>query len=99
MAKTSQAKLKAVLTQRLKLAEPEFALEKLSGGKVSGNIVSDSFDGMDDVDRQRAIWEALEDEFGDEAAHLVGTLLAYTKAEWNIPLAGSKQTRRRSKAR
>ena len=99
MAKASIVKIQKVLTQRLRLKVPEFRIEKLSGDKVSGSIVSDTFKGMDDLERQRAIWNALEEEFGDEATAVVGTLLAYTKAEWNIPLAGLEQPKRRTKAR
>jgi acid stress-induced BolA-like protein IbaG/YrbA len=99
MAKTSKAKLQQVLTKRLRLEEPEFHLEKLSGGKLSGNIVSDTFEEMDDLERQREIWDALEAEFGDDASALVGTLLAYTKAEWNIPLSGFEAPKRKSRAK
>ena len=88
MASASTTKLKTVLTKRLRLRDPEFHLERLSGGKLSGNIVSDTFRGVDDVERQRRIWDALDEEFGDGSREVVGTLLAYTKGEWHVPLEG-----------
>jgi len=99
MAQTSQSKLKEVLTRSLGLDTPEFHLEKLSSGKLSGSIVSDSFARMDHVKRQRAIWDALEAEFGNDASAMVGTLLAYTKAEWNIPLAGFEAPKRKTRTK
>ncbi len=86
MATTSQKKLKQVLTERLGLDEPEFYLEKLSAGKLSGSIVSDTFEGFALVERQRRIWEALDGAFPGQSALIVGTLLAYTKAEWHVDL-------------
>ena len=88
MGSPSATKLKTALTKRLRLREPEFHLERLSGGKLSGNIVSDSFRGIDDVERQRKLWDALEAEYGDDSRDVVGVLLAYTKAEWHVPLEG-----------
>ena len=87
MAATSQKRLKQILTERLGLSEPEFYLERLSGGKLSGNIVSDTFNGLALVERQRRIWEALDGAFPGRSALLVGTLLAYTKDEWHVNLA------------
>lgn len=97
MAATTKKKLEEVLTERLGLVEPEFHLEKLPDGKLSGSVVSDTFRGVDHIGRQRKIWDALEDEFGTESRHVVGTLLAYTKAEWEVPLEGDpvKRTKQR----
>ncbi|MEK7731329.1 MAG: hypothetical protein AAB363_05680 [Planctomycetota bacterium] len=97
MASASTTKLKTVLTSRLRLRDPEFHLERLSGGKLSGNIVSDTFRGVDDVERQRRIWDALDEEFGDGSRQVVGTLLAYTKSEWNVPLEGDPPTMQRQR--
>ncbi len=61
------------------------------GVKLSGSIVSSTFKGKKDHERQHIIWDALEDEFGAESLHLVGTLLAYTPEEWGVNLeTGSK---------
>ena len=88
MAKTTSRKLQEILRDRLSLEDAEFHLEKLPDGKFSGSIVSNSFHGVDSVARQRQIWDALEDEFGDRSRDAVGTLLAYTKDEWHVPLEG-----------
>ena len=87
MDATSEEKLEQVLTEKLDLDDPEFYLKELPGGKLSGNIVSDTFAGMDDAERQRRIWEALDAEFQGDSTQIVSTLLAYTKAEWNVDLA------------
>ena len=88
MAATTEQELKKILIERLSLQGAEFHLEKLPGGKFSGNIVSDSFHGVDSIERQRRIWDALEEEFGDRSRDVVGTLLAHTKDEWHVPLQG-----------
>lgn len=87
MAKTeiSQKKLKDELNARLQLKTPEFHLETC-GGKLSGSLVSDTFLGLDDHERQLRIWNALNDAFGSQSVKFVGTLLAYTRAEWNVTL-------------
>lgn len=87
MATTAKKKLTATLTDRLRLREPEFHLERL-GGKLCGSIISDSFRGVDSRGRQKKIWDALAKEFGDDSRSVVGVLFAYTKDEWNVPLEG-----------
>ncbi len=99
MAATTKKKLEEVLTVRLALTEPEFYLEKLPGGKLSGSVVSDTFEGSDNVARQQSIWDALEQEFGPESQNIVGTLLAYTKAEWHVPLQGDRANGKRRKSK
>ena len=87
------------MTDRLRLRDAEFHLERL-GGKLSGSIVSDTFRGVDSLARQNRIWDALEREFGDDSRDVVGTLLAYTKAEWYVPLEGDpayKKKQRKTK--
>lgn len=88
MATTTAQKLQEILKERLSIEDLEFYPEKLPGGKLSGNIVSDSFHGANNIERQRRIWDALEAEFGDRSHDVVGTLLAYTKEEWHVPLQG-----------
>ena len=83
----TQQQLQDVLTKRLGLSTPRFELEVQPGGKISGSVISNSFLGQSDSDRQKRIWDALDQEFGGESARLVGTLLAYTDAEWNVDLA------------
>ena len=85
MATLSKQQLQDVLTNRLKLIAPQFVLEKV-GRKWSGNIISATFKGLNDEERQRRLWAALDAEFSAECVHLVGTLLAYTPAEWEVNL-------------
>jgi len=42
---------------------------------------------MKDSVRQKRIWDLLEREYGGDCTKRVGTLLAYTDAEWNVDLA------------
>lgn len=55
---------------------------------MSGSVISDTFRGVNDIERQRRIWNALKKEYGEDSREIVGVLLAYTKAEWHVPLEG-----------
>lgn len=77
--------LGALLTRRLRLAEPRFKLRR-SEGRLSGSVVSDTFKGKTDSARQQMIWDALDAEFGAGSVHQVGMLLAYTPDEWDVDL-------------
>lgn len=77
------AEIELTLTQRLKLTTPRFVLEP-AGTKVSGSIVSPTFRGMPDSERQRRIWDALDEEYGPDSVQRVGSLLAFTPDEWNL---------------
>ena len=81
--KDSVAEIQSVLSKRLKLKAPRFALES-AGAKVSGSIVSASFRGMTDSQRQQSIWDALDAEYGAQAVHRAGTFLAFTPDEWDL---------------
>lgn len=81
----TQTELKKALSDELSLEAPSFSLEA-HAGKISGSVVSDTFAGWDDARRQREIWDALERRYNKDAVKLVGTLLAYTQAEWNVTL-------------
>lgn len=83
--KITQTALKAVLKRELKLKEPVFHFEK-HGAKISGSIVSDTFDTWDSARRQREIWDVLDQEYGPDAVGYVGVLFAYTTIEWNAAL-------------
>jgi acid stress-induced BolA-like protein IbaG/YrbA len=80
-----KVELEALLKQRLRLQAPLFRLRKI-GAKIAGSIVSDTFKRKGDHVRQKMIWDALEAEFGAEAARKVGTILAYTWDEWDVDL-------------
>ena len=75
--------VQSVLAQLLHLETPRFALES-AGMKVSGSIISPSFRGMRDSERQRRVWDALQAEYGSQSVHRVGTLLAFTPDEWDL---------------
>jgi len=75
--------VQSVLAQRLHLESPRFALES-AGAKVSGLIISPSFRGLRDSERQRRVWDALNAEYGTQSVHRVGTLLAFTPDEWDF---------------
>ena len=83
----SEQQLRDLLTRLLHLSTPRFELEKLPGGKLAGSVISDTFVGMSDSERQKVIWDALENELGAQATLSVSSLLAYTDAEWNVDLA------------
>lgn len=76
-------RIESALTRRLSLESPQFALET-AGAKVSGSIISPSFHGMRDSERQRRLWDALHEEYGPESVQRVGTLLAFTPDEWHL---------------
>lgn len=81
--KDAVAEIESVLSRRLKLKSPQYKLES-AGSKVSGSIISDSFRGVADSDRQRRIWDALDKEYGAESVHRAGSFLAFTLDEWDL---------------
>lgn len=85
MSKVQDAvnEIQSVLTRRLSLQDPRFALES-TDMKVSGSIISSSFHNMTDSERQQRIWDALQQEYGPQSVQRVGTLLAFTPDEWDI---------------
>jgi acid stress-induced BolA-like protein IbaG/YrbA len=93
----SHVKLKQILTQRLRLRSPHFHLE--GRGRVSGRVVSPTFAGKGDHERQRMIWDALDKELGASSVKEVGMLLAYTPDEWGLPLEGLAKRHAKPRAR
>ena len=83
----SHDRLKEILTRRLRLKDPYFRLQ--GKGRVSGSVVSATFAGKGDSDRQKMIWDALDKELGAASVKEVGMLLAYTPQEWELPLEGT----------
>jgi acid stress-induced BolA-like protein IbaG/YrbA len=93
--KLTKEKLEEILTQKLGLAAPTFHLEKV-GGQLVGDLISPTFKGKRDHERQKLIWDALDAELGAESVVLVGMLLAYTPDEWKLgddgrPVAAKKK--------
>jgi acid stress-induced BolA-like protein IbaG/YrbA len=89
MAKLTKDKLKAILKIGIGLADPDFHLQR-AGNRWTGNIISSTFKGKRDHERQKLIWDALAAEIGEEAGLLVGLLLAYTPDEWNLDTKAKK---------
>ena len=81
----SKLKLQQLLSHHLALEQPEYKLEKI-GTKLAGSIISPSFRGKSDRQRQKMIWDALDSELGTSSVNQVGTLLAYTPEEWDVEL-------------
>jgi acid stress-induced BolA-like protein IbaG/YrbA len=77
------AEIQSALTRRLKLKTPRFKLES-AGAKVSGSVISPSFRGIADSERQRLIWDALDREYGAASVQRAGTFLAFTPDEWDL---------------
>ena len=82
----SHEKLKEILTRRLRLKAAVFNLE--GRARISGSIISQSFAGKGDSERQKLLWDALDEELGADSTKEVGMLLAYTPDEWELPLEG-----------
>jgi acid stress-induced BolA-like protein IbaG/YrbA len=97
MAKLTKERLKKILTNRLSLVDPEFHLEK-AGSRLIGNVISESFKGKRDHQRQLMIWKVLKDELGPNFLRQVGLFLAYTPAEWNLGEEDKPAPRKRRKA-
>ena len=93
----SHVKLKQILTRRLRLKDPRFHLEGRS--RVSGSVVSETFAGKRDHQRQKMIWDALDEELGPSSVKAVGMLLAYTPDEWELPLQGMAKQQIRPRAK
>jgi len=84
MSKITLSAVRRTLETELKLKAPEFHLATGRAGLINGHIVSLTFKGKRDRQRQGMIWDALEFAFGREAAQHVGMLLAYTPDEWHM---------------
>ena len=97
MAKLTTDDVRNILTTMLRLKDAEFQLEK-AGPRLIGNVISSTFKGKPDHQRQEMIWTALESELGDNASRQVGLLLAYTPDEWNLGKDLAPTSRRTKKA-
>ena|SRR5882672_2735023 len=96
MSKITSSSLRKLLTSELRLKSPEFHLSAGRAGLINGHIVSPTFKGMRDRQRQGLLWDALEFAFGRDAAKQVGMLIAYTPDEWYadeilVPVAKPKR--------
>ena len=96
MPKLSKKRLESVLTHGLRLAEPQFVLER-DGARFHGSIISPTFRGKTDLKRQTMILDTLEKALGQQYLRMVGLLLAYTPDEWNVDLDAYHRPRTRSR--
>jgi acid stress-induced BolA-like protein IbaG/YrbA len=87
MATVTKAALQHLLTRRARLKAPRFKI-RMADDKWIGAVISDSFKGMTNLQRQRRMWKAIHAALDDDAARRVGMLLAYTDDEWDEPLEG-----------
>ena len=100
MRKLTLQALRKLLSEELKLKSPEFFLSVGPAGFLNGHIVSPSFKGMGDRQRQGMIWDALADRIGPDASKVVGMLIAYAPEEWyadeNAVSAAEKPKRKKA---
>jgi stress-induced morphogen len=59
------------ILQRLAIADPQVRILEESGTRVLAQVVSSSFEGMDEGERQRLVWSKLLDELGDDQSRWV----------------------------
>lgn len=83
MPKLTKQRLEEILVEGIRLKDPEFHLRNVEG-RLSGSVISPSFAGKRDHERQQMIWDSLERVLGADSVRLVGLLLAYTPEEWNL---------------
>ncbi len=75
---------KVVAVLKEKLSNLEDALEDLPGGRVSGVVVSPSFNSMDHRLRQKKLGEILKKGLDPAELSLVGAIAALTPAEAHL---------------
>jgi len=67
--------------EKLELEELEIDIEESGSGKIGGFIVSKSFEGMSQIDRQNYIWDYLEKQLSEEKHKKIRAILTLTPAE------------------
>jgi len=63
------------------LRDPIIELAPAASGRVGGFVISDSFDGMTQIDRQSMLWNRLGDILDREKRLRIVSLLTLTPAE------------------
>lgn len=94
MQKVTQTNVRKVLSEQLRLIEPQFHLET-DGRRIIGTIISPTFKGKRDHQRQDMIRAALDEAFGTDGSKRIGMLLAFTPDEWNLDADSLPAPRRR----
>jgi acid stress-induced BolA-like protein IbaG/YrbA len=67
--------------EKLELEELEIDMEESGSGKIGGFIVSKSFEGMSQTERQNYIWDHLEKELSEEKHKRIRVILTLTPEE------------------
>jgi hypothetical protein len=65
------------------ILEPDFDLEENPNGKVGGFVISNTFKGMAQIERQNLLWDYLDKKLSDEQTHHIVTLITVTPDEAN----------------
>jgi acid stress-induced BolA-like protein IbaG/YrbA len=78
--------LKEELTRLLedpdsRIHSPELDLEEHAGGKVGGFVISDTFAGMPQIDRQNLLWGYLDKRLGRDKVEKIIALVTVTPEE------------------
>ena len=60
---------------------PMFDLDQLPNGRVSGFLISPTFIGKDQIDRQKKLWDYLEKVFPREKTRKIAVLVTITPEE------------------
>jgi hypothetical protein len=74
------------------LESPEFRVIETEPYRYAGIIVSPTFEGMEDHDRQRMAWQAVLDTFGEEDRRWIEFLYTHTPAEMAAFAEADEQT-------
>jgi acid stress-induced BolA-like protein IbaG/YrbA len=75
-------KLKGVLKNEFPNAKDILVEPAPDGERVKGVIISESFAGIDDADRQDNVWDILESKLSQTEQRRVLSLIAYTPEEY-----------------
>jgi stress-induced morphogen len=76
------SQLKNVLQAEFPSAQEIILNPATDGERVKGMIVSESFAGLDDADRQDHVWDILEEKLTQTEQRRVLSLIAYTPEEY-----------------
>lgn len=60
---------------------PEFRLEETSGSKVAGFIISKTFEGKTQIERQNMLWDYLDDNLDKEQILRIVSIVTLTPDE------------------
>jgi acid stress-induced BolA-like protein IbaG/YrbA len=67
--------------ERLGLEKLEIDMEESGSGKIVGFVVSKSFEGMSQTERQNYVWDHLEKELSEEQHKRIRVIITMTPEE------------------